>query len=113
MFPSFRVLSKKFVCHTSRTTVGSILRYTVPHLTLSDRDSLCVLDNQETPLLAECHLQSTIDTSYTTINPFVYHYAASNTVGSQCLPIIISIYVSKYHSTVVTTELSAYLDCTF
>ena len=43
------------------------------------------------------------------INPL--HCPASNTVDSQGL--LINYYVSKYHTTVVTTELSAYLDTTF
>ena len=44
------------------------------------------------------------------INPLL-HCAASNTVDSQFANI--NFYVSKYHTPVVTTELSAYLDCTF
>ena len=52
-----------------------------------------MLDNQETPLLAECHLQSTIHTSHTTINPLL-HCAVSNTVDSQSLLISISMSVN-------------------
>ena len=54
---------------------------------------VCVHDNQETPSGVECHLQLTIYTSHTTINPLL-HCAASNTVDSQCLQISISMSVN-------------------
>ena len=76
---------------------------------------MMLLLNQETPSGVECHLQSTIYTSRTTVCSILYCTVLHLYILTLLIVMFadINFYVSKYHTTVVTTELSAYLYCTF